>query len=178
MNYKLKKYETFQITGRGTVFAVHRDENDVEGIKVGSTVETDDGKIYDVIGIEMFTNTFSIGKNIGLLVKLLTFETTAVLNNDHYHHFGIHEITAAVYGDDPKNIEKIKLCVSDDQSIPEPNQKFDKADYWGWYDSNDKEFTNLIYPQRFLLNMCFPSGIEASEKAGQGKAYRLEVINK
>jgi len=68
--YTIKKYERFQITGRGTVFTIHRDENDVEGIHNGSFVVTeDDGKLYVVTGIEMFRNMLGIGKNIGLLVK-------------------------------------------------------------------------------------------------------------
>lgn len=68
--YILKKYERFEIIGRGSVLTVHRDENDVEGIKNGSIVVTEnDEKEYIVTGIEMFRNTFGIGKNIGLLVK-------------------------------------------------------------------------------------------------------------
>ena len=70
--FKLKRYERFQITGRGTVFSVHRDENDVEGIEVGSHVITeDDGKVYAVRGIEFFRTMVGIGKNIGILVKEL-----------------------------------------------------------------------------------------------------------
>jgi len=105
-----------------------------------------------------------------------TFETTAVLNKDHYRHFGIHKITANLYGDDPKDIVKVKLGVSEDQSIPNLNEKHLKADYWGWFDYRDNEFTNMIYPQRFLLNMCFPAGIKGSEDAGHGKAYRLHIL--
>jgi len=67
--FTLKKFETFQITGRGTVFTVHRDENDVEGIARQDVVITPDKKRYVVTGIEMFRNTFGIGKNIGLLVR-------------------------------------------------------------------------------------------------------------
>jgi len=70
--FNLKIYGRFEITGRGTVFTVHRDENDVEGIVVGSHVVTEkDGKKYVVRGIEMFRNMAGIGKNIGLLVKEL-----------------------------------------------------------------------------------------------------------
>jgi len=36
----------------------------------------------------------------------------------------------------------------------------------------------MIYTARFLLDMCFPSGIKKIEESGQGKAYRLEIINK
>jgi len=67
--FKLEKFETFQITGRGTVFTVHRDENDVEGITTQDMVVIPSGKRYLVTGIEMFRNMVGIGKNIGLLVK-------------------------------------------------------------------------------------------------------------
>ena len=68
--YQIGIHGTFQITGRGTVFTVHRDENDVEGIEVDSVLQTtDDGKYYSVRGIEMFRNMRGIGKNIGLLVR-------------------------------------------------------------------------------------------------------------
>jgi translation elongation factor EF-Tu-like GTPase len=69
MNYKLNIYSSFEITGKGTIFTVHRDENNIEGIKKGSTVETNDGKQYNVIGIETFKNNFgNDGKSVGLLV--------------------------------------------------------------------------------------------------------------
>jgi len=68
--YELKKYGRHEITGRGTVFSVHRDDNDVEGIETGSIVTTtDDRKLYKVTTIEMFRNMVGVGKNIGILVK-------------------------------------------------------------------------------------------------------------
>ena len=103
---------------------------------------------------------------------------TGVWNGDYYHHIGIHSATAAIYGDKVEDIEEISFKVSNDQEIREFDKNDKTPDYWGWYDKIDQEFSNMIYPQRFLLNMCFPSGIEASEDAGQGKAYRLEIINK
>lgn len=70
MEYKLKNYEIFNITGRGLVFTVHRDENDVEGIEVNDLVIGKDNKKYRVRGIEGFRNNFGeLGKNLGLLVK-------------------------------------------------------------------------------------------------------------
>jgi len=99
------------------------------------------------------------------------FKTTAVHNGDHYHHFGIYPATASLYGDKIEDIEEVTLTVSDDQS---PDNSMD-VDYWGWYDNKKGEFTNMIYPKYFLLNMCFPYGIKATEETGQGKAYRLEI---
>jgi translation elongation factor EF-Tu-like GTPase len=67
--YQIGIHGTFQITGKGTVFTVHRDENDVEGIEKNSVLQTtDDGKYYRVVTIEMFKNMRGDGKNIGLLV--------------------------------------------------------------------------------------------------------------
>jgi hypothetical protein len=45
----------------------------------------------------------------------------------------------------------------------------------GWYDSK-KEIFSMIYSKRFLLEMCFPYGLKASEEANHGKAYRLEIL--
>ena len=67
--YQIGIHGTFQITGKGTVFTVHRDENDVEGIGNGSILQTtDDGKYYRVSGIEIFRNLRGTGKNIGMRV--------------------------------------------------------------------------------------------------------------
>ena len=68
--FKLNRYETFNITGRGTVFAVHREENDIEGIEIGDIVVGVDNKEYKVRVIEVTRNNFgNLGKNVGLLVK-------------------------------------------------------------------------------------------------------------
>jgi hypothetical protein len=107
-----------------------------------------------------------------------TFKITATLNErgDFYQHFGIHPKLASVYGDKPEDIVEIKFKISDDQSIP-PNDQSMNPDYWGWYDNNSKKFSMMIYAKRFLLEMCFPYGIKASEDKGHGKAYRLEILN-
>ena len=107
---------------------------------------------------------------------VISFETTAVWDEKSYHHFGIRPSLASLYGDDPEDIETIVMGVSEDQTIPEPNEKRQEADYWGWYDFEDKRFTNMIYTQRFLLEICFPAGIKGTEEVGQGKAYRLELV--
>ena len=67
------------------------------------------------------------------------------------------------------------MKISKDQSIPEPNNKSEEADYWVWCDEKHK-FTTMLYAQRFLLDMCFPAGIKGAEDAGQGKAYRVEIV--
>lgn len=102
-----------------------------------------------------------------------TFKTTAVLSGDHYQHFGIHPITANLYGNRVDEIVNLTMVISNDQTVPVHDTSM-VADYWGYYDYDDKRFS-LIYPKHFLLNMCFPNGIKACEDAGQGKAYRLEI---
>jgi len=104
------------------------------------------------------------------------FSTTATLNRSgkYYQHFGIRKELVSLYGDNAEDIVEVELKISTDQSVPEGTTE--GADYWGWYDK-DKGFGQMIYAQYFLLNMCFPYGIKASEERGQGKAYRLEIVN-
>lgn len=92
----------------------------------------------------------------------------------YYHHFGIHPMTAPIFGDDPKDIVEVDFIIDDDQSVP-PDY-IEPCDYWGWIDKKEDELSTLTFPQRFLLNMCFPYGIEASEDKGEGKAYRLKLV--
>jgi len=107
------------------------------------------------------------------------FKITATLNKTgkFYQHFGIREILCSLYGDKPEDIVEVEFKISDDQTVPKPNEKMLSADYWGWYSNKDQKFTMMIYAQRFLLEMCFPNGIKASEDYGDGKAYRLEIVN-
>ena len=104
------------------------------------------------------------------------FEITAVWDEKCYHHFGIHPNLISLYGDKVEDIETITMRISDDQSVPESKQKQEEVDYWGWYDNEDKRFTNMIYSAYFILEICFPAGIKATEESGRGKAYRLEVV--
>lgn len=103
-----------------------------------------------------------------------TFKKNAVLDeNGNYRHFGIHPVTASLYGDKVEDIVELTMKISDNQS--EPDNETMIADYWGWFDNEENEFS-LIYPKYFLLNMCFPYGIKILEAQGRGKAYRLEII--
>lgn len=108
------------------------------------------------------------------------FEITAVAHEGVYRHFGIHPKSAPLYGDNPDDIDLLVMKISDDQSIPKPNAEYKEADYWVWYDLDTfvrKEgFSQMLYAQRFLLDMCFPAGIKGTEEAGQGKAYRVEIV--
>ena len=107
------------------------------------------------------------------------YNKTAVLNTNKgfYHHFGIRKSTACLYGDKPEDIMLVEFKISEDQTIPEFNNKDLNADYWGWYEPEKDDFT-MIYPKRFLLDMCFPAGITGTEEGqpNKGKSYRLEII--
>lgn len=108
-----------------------------------------------------------------------TIKSTATLakNKDCYEHFGIHEKTAAIYGNKEEEIVELELVISKNQDRPEHKTgSFDEADYWAWLEDGKTGYY-LIYPQYFLLNMCFPNGIKASEDVGQGKAMRVEIKN-
>ena len=179
--YNLRIYGKHKITGKGTVFTVHRDENQVKDIDKGDFVITnDDRKLYEITGIECFKNNFGeIGKNIGVLVKEVQhedFTVNAVWHDKYYHHFGIHPTLASMYGDKPEDIVELTLRVSDDQSIPGANREYMEPDYCGWLRADDQKF-HMIYSERFLLDMCFPAGIKGTEEMGQGKAYRLEIVD-
>jgi hypothetical protein len=98
----------------------------------------------------------------------------AVWNGKYYEHFGIRKEIAYMYGHKENEVSDVEMRVSADQRLPVSNDGDMNSDYWGWFDFERQEFT-IIYAKRFLLNMCFTYGIEASEQAKQGKAYRLEV---
>lgn len=104
------------------------------------------------------------------------FETTATLVNGVYYHFGIIRSLCSMYGVKESEVQDLKFKISVDQERRNTKgQQVKEKDYWGWYDFKQQRFS-LIYPAYFLLNMCFPNGIEASEEASQGKAYRLYIL--
>lgn len=58
----------------------------------------------------------------------------------------------------------------------------DELVHWGWmFDTYDRQWIKprdqpeMIYPAKFLLEMCMPYGIAAEEKAGHGRVIRLLV---
>ena len=93
----------------------------------------------------------------------------AVWNKDHYYHFGIHPDFTSIYGDDPKDIVIVEVTPSKDQTMG------DKQEYWGWWNFEKRKF-EMIYPSAVSFKVCFPYGYKVSENAGNGKAYKLDVI--
>ena len=105
------------------------------------------------------------------------FKYNAIFNGKHFEHFGIHPVTASIYGHSEEEIVELEMIVSKDQTKPPSNDGNMVADYWGWFDSEREKYT-MIYAKWFLLDMCFPAGIKTTEETNQGKAYRLEIIKK
>lgn len=102
--------------------------------------------------------------------------STAVNDNGIFNHLNIHPVTAFLYSRDESEILIVELEAAADQNIQSnaSQTKNTKPDYWAWWDAAKKKFTNM-YPQRFLLNLIFPYGIEAAEEHGDGKAYRVSI---
>lgn len=102
------------------------------------------------------------------------FQTTAVLTAACLKHFNISENLVSLYGVKVSDIITIDLEISKNQEL-----LFDDNinDYWGWYDFKSKRFT-IIYDSYFLLNMCFPDGLEISIKNNRGLAFRLDAKHK
>ena len=69
MIFKIKKYEKFQIIGRGIILSMNRTENEIEGISIGSTIILDDNSQWEVTGIEQTKDINGNTKNIGVLIK-------------------------------------------------------------------------------------------------------------
>jgi hypothetical protein len=108
-----------------------------------------------------------------------TFTITASLceRRDCFKHFGINVRFLDIYGVKKETLRKITLKIHEDQS--KDNDLFknnDIEDYWGYFSFEENKFI-FIYQKYFLLNMCFPCGIEPMEDKQYGKAYRLEIVN-
>lgn len=103
------------------------------------------------------------------------FTTTAIFK-EYFKHFNINPKAVSLYGVKVEDIVNVKVTMHEDQSIPafEEQKNNPNADYWAFVKSDDKGY-NLIFHKRFILNVCFPYGIESSENAGHGKAYRVKV---
>ncbi len=73
--HKLIKYETFQITGRGTVFALNMEENNMEEINKGDIVTIEDESKWTVVSIEGMRTLDKLSPKIGLIVKKIENES-------------------------------------------------------------------------------------------------------
>ena len=51
--------------------------------------------------------------------------------------------------------------------------------YWGWqYAGKESELPEMVWPEGFMLRMCFPYGFEIEEKRGKGRHVRLNIVKK
>lgn len=103
------------------------------------------------------------------------YYTTAIFD-EYFKYFGIHPKSVELYGKTKEDIINVKITIAEDQTIRSFEFQRDSpvVDYWAFIDKNDS-VSSLIWHQRFLLNMCFPYGIDAAEKHGDGKAYRVNI---
>lgn len=103
------------------------------------------------------------------------FTKWGIFNKNAYYHIGVQPSLYSLIGHKPDEAVEITFKIAESQVRDDADPL--APDYWGWYDFKKQEFTNLIYPKHFLLDMCFPAGIKGSEDADQGKAYRLEIVS-
>lgn len=103
------------------------------------------------------------------------YRSTAVEKNNTLYHFGIHSKTAMLWGNTPDQIVDVEFKISRDQKRED---RKGEVDYWGWYDEKEGKFSvTMIFPSYLQLFICFPFGIDKAEEAGQGMAYRLDIIS-
>ena len=70
MTHKIDKFETFQVTGRGTIFVVYRDQLENKDVSRGDIVEVPDGTQWEVRDVEHYKGSMNyVSPTIGLLVK-------------------------------------------------------------------------------------------------------------
>jgi len=83
-----------------------------------------------------------------------------------------------LYWDFYSNAFCVKMCGYNKDSIIEVTvQESNESPkcYWGWWDSKRQEFV-FVYPQKFLVEMCFPYAIEGYEERGEGKLVPVEIL--
>lgn len=78
------------------------------------------------------------------------------------HFYKASGILTSVCGARPEDVVKVRV-----HEDPE-------GDYWAWAPSDMPGF-HMIQTAEYLLNMCFPYGIKAAVKAGDGRQVRLRV---
>jgi hypothetical protein len=81
---------------------------------------------------------------------------------NYFMHIKSHPILTKMYGDEPV----IEVIVSE-------TNVDDENTYYGWKKPDGK--FNMIYPQKFLVEMCFPYGLKLAEKNNEGKFVLLNI---
>jgi hypothetical protein len=90
--------------------------------------------------------------------------------NNFYSNIGrqIELAESSVCGEKKENRYSVTFTVSQDQTT--------RTGYWGWWDNEERKWL-FIYPARNMVVMCFPYPIDAYEKKGIGRLYRLDIVN-
>lgn len=90
-----------------------------------------------------------------------------------------HDGTGIHYIDIYPSIIQVKMCI-------EPGVPIYKIDvmktnhptedsYWAWQDPDG--YISLVYYAYFLVDMCFPDGAAAEERAKRGLVIRVDIEN-
>lgn len=88
--------------------------------------------------------------------------------NDWFTHIYGDVIRTRMCSDHP--IFEITLEIDTNQE-----KNVGDVEYWGWLEGDGS--LSMVFAAYFLFNMCFPYGVEASEKAGKGIAIKLKIVN-
>lgn len=88
-----------------------------------------------------------------------------------------HNEPGTHYIDIYPSVMQVKMCIEPWTPIYQIDvTKTDNptdSSYWAWEDPDGG--IGLVYYAFFLLNMCFPCGSAAEEKAGRGKVIRVNI---
>ena len=73
------------------------------------------------------------------------------------------------------SVMQVRMCTDGEvfEVDVEEATEVNDGSYWGWRDPDDS--ICMIYPEFFLMNICFPDGAKAEEMAGRGRIIRVSV---
>jgi len=75
------------------------------------------------------------------------------------------------------SLGQVRMCITDEKPVYEleitESNVPDCDSYWAWKSQNGN--IGMIYPTFQLMDMCFPYGSAAEEKAGVGEVIRVDI---
>lgn len=75
------------------------------------------------------------------------------------------------------SVMQVRMCIENSEPVYEIDVTEDieptETSYWGWLDHDGS--ISMIHPVFFIMDMCFPDGSAAEEKAGRGKVIRVKI---
>jgi len=88
-----------------------------------------------------------------------------------------HDGTGIHYIDIYESIIQVKMCIEPGTpmykvDVVKTNNPTDDS-YWAWEDPDGE--IGLVHYAYFLVDMCFPDGAKAEEKAGRGSVIRVDI---